>query len=1054
MSGVGANLVKGDSMAVQSISPRRAEDIGDSAVNLSGCFDGQSALHYDALNTATFPRTVFVPEDSLGIPLRDTKADATNGNSRSSLPTMHTSFHSHVDNSNVQQTISAHHHPSYRSTPDFRSPENAPEHTTTSDTWQKEGFPSDERIITLEFDSARFLSNSGTDLNRPHSLQQQPQQTQQTQQQPQQRGPFNDRETLSTFSSTAANFNLSINSQWINKRLPLKEPLESVDQTQRSDMGYTSTTTHLAPWGRNTAIKMERSASQTNSEVKHRDEDSHSAASTASATTTSPTLFPIYADLLGSGGRHNVAAIGTPSTVSTAFSADDVSVDEIEDYTAMEKLSLSMEDVVFGSAPIIYPRNFSAASALRSRTPAVASHNEAVRIVPQPGHGRNHSWDDGSSTNGFQQQYGNAAPTLQSGYQMPQRNQWPRQSPNHSPSIGPTTSPRGNETWSSTTQPTARVASFRIEGHSDLFSHSQVSHIDVWNQQRRFGEHHPLLGQHPSAHGISHDIGHMHRHQGSYPLPPRPQLQVSSITPPRAQHSRQGQPLHRPTGGSSMHPNIGPPSGANPPRSSSEILKTLLRKKACLYEPDTSRAVALVTWLVGRELALAYGYFSRQQLQSGVHACVSSKIFSGTITRTKVNRCMQIILNSCFHYIIPRPDGSEENGESFISIFGEGARDSSKLLRSLPAPWNDIVVDRDIVLSASEAEDDSVKKGMLPLSPQSSPRFGPVDGKFGDFDGEGKRAVLLCFNENVRSAEDVFRCHNEFIRDTANASKLQLTAPEWRAFFGKDSIDTPMMWGGSEVSSKGQDGSTIRHDHFGRMNREEAQTFRTTWCAKRYEHEHTLCGFAHVEINGGWLRRNPLEHQYGSEFCKSLITVGDNRSGHKGFVINMCGLGVDCQRCHTKEEILYHPDHYKNKLCIAASPHGQSCAFGDVCPYFHPFDSILHHMKKPQESRHQRHRHNSHQSHSHTSHGKIISIAAPEGSPMLYVHPAPLSSFEKQLVMPGLQSLFRRHSAVIRAQLHTPVQNCMYSPFGDNWGIGKDQVHFNEESVLTKTVLI
>ena len=803
-------------------------------------------------------------------------------------------------------------------------------------------------------------------------------------------------------------------------------------------MGYNLTSTQSATWRLNNAVKMETSVSQVNSEGKHRDEDGHSAASTASATTTSPRLFPTFTDPLGPGGRHNVAAIGTPSTVSTAFSADDVSVDETEDYTAMERLSLSMEDVVFGSTPIIYSRNSSAASAQRCRDPPVASQNGAVLIVPQPGQGQNHSWDDGSSTNGIQQQYGNAALSFQSAHQMSQRSQWPRQSPNHSPSIGPTPSPRGNETWSTTTQPTARVASFRAEGHVDPHNHPQVSHIDVWNQQRRFGDHHHALGQQPSSHGISHDIGHIYRQQGNYPLPPRPQLQLSSMTPPRAHHSRQGQPLHRSAGGSSIHTNIALPSGSNPPRSASEILKTLLRKKACLYEPDTSRAVALVTWLVGRELALAYGYFSRQQLQSGVHACVSNKIYSGTITRTKVNRCMQIILNSCFHYIIPRSDGSEENGESFISIFGGGARDSSKLLTTLPAPWNDIVVDRDTVLTASEVEEDTMKKGILPLSPQSSPRFEPVDMKFGDLDGEGKRAVLLCFNENVRSAEDVFRCHNEFIRDTANASKLQLTAPEWRTFFGRDSNDTPMMWSGSDLLSKGQDGSNNRHDHFGRMNREEAQTFRTTWCAKRYEHEHTLCGFAHVEINGGWLRRNPLEHRYGSELCTSLITVGDNRSGHTGFVINMCGHGVDCQRCHTKEEILYHPDHYKNKLCIAASPHGQSCAFGDVCPYFHPFDSIFHHLKKPQESRHQRHRHNSHQSHSHTSHGKILTITAPEGSPMLYVHPAPLSSFEKQLVMPGLQGLFRRHSAVIRAQLHTPVHNCTYSPFGDDWGIRKD----------------
>jgi hypothetical protein len=61
----------------------------------------------------------------------------------------------------------------------------------------------------------------------------------------------------------------------------------------------------------------------------------------------------------------------------------------------------------------------------------------------------------------------------------------------------------------------------------------------------------------------------------------------------------------------------------------------------------------------------------------------------------------------------------------------------------------------------------------------------------------------------------------------------------------------------------------------------------------------------------------------------------------------------------------------------------------------------------------------------------------PEGSPMLYVHPAPVSSFEVHLGMPGLLNLFRRHSAVVRAHLHTPIPYCNYSPFGDDWGIGE-----------------
>ena len=121
-----------------------------------------------------------------------------------------------------------------------------------------------------------------------------------------------------------------------------------------------------------------------------------------------------------------------------------------------------------------------------------------------------------------------------------------------------------------------------------------------------------------------------------------------------------------------------------------------------------------MTWLVGRELALEYGYFSRQHLQSGVHACVAEKIDSGTITRTKVNRCMQIILNSCFHYIIPRPDGSEENGEAFRDTFAADAVDDSDELQDLPVPWNDLAVDRDFVLTSASRE----------ATPTNSPRLG------------------------------------------------------------------------------------------------------------------------------------------------------------------------------------------------------------------------------------------------------------------------------------------------------------------------------------------
>lgn len=62
-----------------------------------------------------------------------------------------------------------------------------------------------------------------------------------------------------------------------------------------------------------------------------------------------------------------------------------------------------------------------------------------------------------------------------------------------------------------------------------------------------------------------------------------------------------------------------------------------------------------------------------------------------------------------------------------------------------------------------------------------------------------KMMVLLCFNENVRSAEDVWRCHNEFIRDAAHAAGLTLTAEEWRIFFAGE--ETPDGGEGTPIST-------------------------------------------------------------------------------------------------------------------------------------------------------------------------------------------------------------------------------------------------------------
>lgn len=458
------------------------------------------------------------------------------------------------------------------------------------------------------------------------------------------------------------------------------------------------------------------------------------------------------------------------------------------------------------------------------------------------------------------------------------------------------------------------------------------------------------------------------------------------------QESHRGHPLtantaHRP--GPKLHSSSTPQVPLHQ-RSSTEVLKTLLRKKACLYEPETSHAISLVTWLVGRRLALSQGYFTRQQLQSGVHACVAEKIDEGVVTRTKVNRCMQIILNSCFHYIIPRPDGSEENGEAFRVSFTSDAADDEHLIRTLPAPWNNLTLDS---LANSESDFFNMSDDEGDEKRKSKDRSDSLS-----LDSGGRRSVLLCFNENVCSAYDVFHCHDEFIRDVAHTANLSLSSEEWQSFFT-----------GSRAYRKRLNNSDNFESGYSRMGQQSLSSFRTSWCAKRYEHDHAVCGFAHVEINRGWLRRDPVVHKYKPMSCPNIKPI----PGKEGCYINMCPRGVDCENAHSNEEIMYHPGNYKKLACTNSAT---SCPLREVCPRVHTKQDLPNHHP------HGYHRHGRRrQEHSPSQRPRSSSEVArcggfgkiPDGSPMLYIDPAPLSEFEKTLLLPGLQAMFRDHSSSI-----------------------------------------
>lgn len=373
-------------------------------------------------------------------------------------------------------------------------------------------------------------------------------------------------------------------------------------------------------------------------------------------------------------------------------------------------------------------------------------------------------------------------------------------------------------------------------------------------------------------------------------------------------------------------------------------------------------------------------------------------------------------------------------------IFANEVTDDNELLHELPPPWNDLNVNRDVVLEASVAElegKQSKESSSAPTTPQTSPRLGSVQvdktspRSRDEIDlGDSKRAVLLCFNENVRCAEDVFRCHNEFIRDTAHASGLQLSSTEWRSFFGREASNAQQLWGNIGIPVP-RTGNFAQSDVLGMMMHSELAKFRTTWCAKRYDHDHELCGFAHMEVNLGWLRRNFLQFDYSMEMCPDVIPyatghVQDNRM----YFINACPRGVNCSNAHSQEEIIYHPRRYKTKLCACLARHG-GCSNGDVCPYFHPVDSYKFPVKRNEG------RLNSRQSRQHGANASKASI--PGGAPILYCSPAPVSRFEEQFQLPGLKNLYRRHCSVIKAHLRNPTSCfCCYSCFGDDDGTAID----------------
>jgi hypothetical protein len=352
------------------------------------------------------------------------------------------------------------------------------------------------------------------------------------------------------------------------------------------------------------------------------------------------------------------------------------------------------------------------------------------------------------------------------------------------------------------------------------------------------------------------------------------------------------------------------------------------------------------------------------------------------------------------------------------------------------------------------------------------------DHQEGLVDGN-RRPVLLCFNDNVRSAEDVLRCHNEFIRDAAISANLVLTAEEWRSFFSRLDDENSIAEGPSEPSVSGpstrapmtkidkkedyqfsidvnsffeyksssncqsnlSDRWMKKPDYFGSMGSSDLSKFRSEWCCKRYDHNLSLCRYAHASINQGWLRRDPTKFQYCAKMCPNVFRIDNEAIFLSGCHVNACKDGVHCRYAHSQEEINFHPDVYKTIPCESFRRSIISCESKDICPHFHHCDQHSGRYSRRQMDWSPRTKSvSSAAAAKHHSLSKNNNI--PEAASTLYVSPAPESEFERTLLFPGIKSLFRRHGSTMLAHhCGYSQKDCNYSLFGDNWGLPSKVFH-------------
>lgn len=98
--------------------------------------------------------------------------------------------------------------------------------------------------------------------------------------------------------------------------------------------------------------------------------------------------------------------------------------------------------------------------------------------------------------------------------------------------------------------------------------------------------------------------------------------------------------------------------------------------------------------------------------------------------------------------------------------------------------------------------------------------------------------------------------------------------------------------------------------------------YKSSWCPNRRDsHDSKSCFFAHHMRD---FRRPPEIFKYIAEDCEHL----KNSSSETGW--ESCPKGLNCNKCHTTVERLYHPDKYKRVYCDRGR-----CNKSEICAFYH-----------------------------------------------------------------------------------------------------------------------